>query len=278
MKFRSARTKGSDTVANSSFTPVTPVMSTAGMDRVRFTVWSDGDQMLVAPGLQYSDDGIVWTEEPGMPAALAVSEDPDLNWIMPGDPPDGPTTDRTISDAWVSVPSGLKTRDEETLEDNRLFVRGGVFALNKGGESGVRGGMVAMSIEVEPQLFGVVTGGPVRCLSGGGANALFTGLTPAIRMAQVGQIRVALEVEDIDAVTVAVSYQTSDDGVIWDTTVHAILDTPTSSANGIIYPTEFVPWEDTARFARVGALVTNTSSGDAEIRSAIVSMRVEFKE
>ncbi len=308
-----ASSEGKVPLADAKFFPVTGALSTVLIKRVRFVTWLDGEDIQGWPAVQYSNDGVNWSAFPiGVPNRWVPSPvsnyssarwyDPSVGdgywvpfgWLKPSvaPAPDAPLVDRTVATEWWTCPSDfqdiLQTTDgaPEFLDEDRLFCRFGWLAVNDSQDSGdptpPRGGLGAIVVESDPIQGGTVVGLSAYCPSGGGngttATAVFSPLTRAIPTADVASVRLTLETEAVDQVTVTLGYQKSDDGHNWGTT-HTIGSSPSSSANDIVYPTTWLSLAvDDARFIRVGAWVINANETDETLRGALVACVVDWRD
>ncbi len=289
------------------FYPATPVYPTAGVKRVRFTGWLDGDDIQGWFAIQYSNDGIRWSTFPIGVASVSDGMSgythtkyqdgvwQPLDWITRDDEDEDrePETDRTITTEWYACPGDFQSVGQAPnsgtptpLTAERLFCRFGWVVLNASQDTAVtppRGGQGAISVEVEPLDAGTAVGGPVLCTSGGGngsvATSVFTAITEAVATARFTKVRMTLEVDACNDVEVGIGYQKSDDGVTWEAPVSPITGTPVLDEDGIEFPED---WKGlsviNARFIRFGAWVKNDSASDTEVRGAVVTVRIDWRE
>ncbi len=314
MRFVALRSAGAPSNSGSAkielgdalFYPATPVYSTATVKRVRFTGWFDGDDLQGWFAIQYSNDGIRWSSFPIGVASVDDGEDGYTHtlfddgvwqpraWLVRDTPVDDrePATDRTISTKWYACPGDFQSvqqpgneGDPTPLTADRLFCRFGWVVLNATQDTGTtppRGGRGAIAVEVDSIDAGTVAGGPLLCTSGGGsgsvATPVFTALTGPIRTSLFTKVRMTVETEATDEVEVTVGYQRSDDGVTWGTPT-TITGTPVVTEDGIEFPEDWKSLTVTdSRFVRFGAWVENASGSDVEVRGAVVTVRIDWRE
>ncbi len=286
MRYFSVRSPGSDVLADALFIPTQGAMPTQGVTRVRYTFWVNGDGIRVAPGIQYDNDGVDWTLDPGIVASFIDEVETDvwepLDWLTPESNQD-PTHDRQVLTGWVDAPTGFLGLDGTPRDNDRLFFRPGFFILNVSDDGVTKGGQVAMAIEVEHIESGTTTSQMVLCCSGGGngttPTAVITPITEGLPTNGAGSVRLTLETTATDGATVTLRYQTSVDNRNWGDTGYSFSATPTLSYDGIAYQTEFMAFSPSnALYWRVCAHVVNTTSSDTQIRSAQVRARVDWRE
>ena len=267
----------SDDVTGTVFYAYPGTYNTTTLQKVQFFLYLTTEVDTgaeVAIGAQFSDDGVNW---PTDSENLGIYEEFNCGgaWIS--------ANGRTEVATLEYLPNGFEERDDGTTHTNlthlRLFVRFGVFVRNQTSVTGPRGGTVAVGVVPRMVEGGTAAGGPVMCPSGGTTVGIKTPITPTMRAEDIEKFRATINIESNTGVHLTLYRFESEDGVTWDT-VTKMEATPTSySTDGITYGSAFVAMYGTITkaFVRFGVEAKNASSGDAEYRSAVVGLRMDWR-
>lgn len=251
-----------DLVSNATGTdlwnPMTEAFSTNDIKEIRFAISLSGLGLLKAkPAVQFSNDGINWTDTPA-PVNLSAGS------------PYATTTGWTFGDgAWTSVASLGSNR--------RLFIRFGVLTLNTSG-SLWEGAQADLWIQVKPLTANSVTVGPSRVYCNS-TTALFIPLSGPIAAEDVAELRATVELASAAGSTLGVKaawQEANEPSVPADWTTTTGFGTERTTGDGITWALDFSAIGTvTKRFLRFGVLVRNTSS--ATIQACQATLRVDYR-
>ncbi len=259
----------SESIVTDLFTPMTGPMNSNDIREVRFRVRGAASALsspYVKPGMQFSDDGVKWTD-PGV--ALNYSFAPLLtnDW------------DWTSFESWLDIFASTATE--------RLFVRFGLVAKSASGTlaGAAQADMVIEMNHVSAETF---VGGP-KLVAGSGkgatANPVFWPLTDWVRSTEAVKARSSIEILQLSSVStikIASGCQVGDDLTdpsTWTTTalsnyvakgVMSMFGTSYADINSGVPPTE--------AWIRFGVFAEHQGSGGNEPGQAVVQLRIDTRD
>ncbi len=243
----------STTEANAIFNPMTDAALSHGIYKVRFSVDTEINGMEIKPGLQYSNDGITWS--------TALKDNSILSYIN--------------SSGVQHFANVLTCPDDWLSATERLFVRFGLWAYNTA-DSKPRIGRGRMMVDIVPIVSGTITGKRKATPSGGSTvGSLFTPLTEGMSAPRIAEVRCSWEmIANTGAAKTQPGYQTSNDGVTWDTAT--AIGATTRTSEGLTYGTAWSALSvNTKRLIRFGILTSNDSGTDLE--ACVSRLRVDWR-
>lgn len=260
------RTAAVDLVSGSTtetWNPMTGALSTADIVDVRFAVWLSGigSNLKVRPGLQFSVDGINWTDAAVGIYFTGTSYTTAVGW--------------TFDDGTWKTIAGLATP--------RLFVRFGLMAANVAGTT-TEGAQAKLIVQVKPQVATTLTAGPMRawCYDTTNANKVFVPMTGWIPSEQCVTVRGTIEVAATSGnVGVYCGWQQCNEPSVpsdWSGGTYTEQFGVEQTANGISFGTTFAapPGASiTKKYVRFGAIVRNTAA--AAIEACLATIRVDVR-
>lgn len=260
------RTGAVDLVSGSTtetFNPMTGALSTADIVDVRFGAWLSGlgSNIKVRPGLQFSVDGVNWSDSPVGVYFTGTSYTTAVGWTFD----DG---------SWKTIAS---------LATQRLFVRFGLMAANVSGTT-TEGVQARLIVQIKPQVATTITAGPVRawCYNTANGSKVFipmTGWVPAEQCATVrGTIEMAATSGNVGAYC---CWQQANEPSVpsdWSGGTYTEQFGTEQTSNGISFGTTFAAPPGTSvtkKYLRFGVIVRNTSANAIEACQATI--RVDLR-
>jgi hypothetical protein len=284
--FQAIRAYGPVLDEDAVFYPLTAPMRTSIGMKVRFVLWLNADGVRVAPGLQFSYDGIHWLTSDGTMLGIAgtfLDDDPPTQaWIS--------AADRTYIPGWFTLPLGFSNYGDapNPLETLPPYVRFGVFACTTSGTV-ARGGVASLQVEVQQAgEVGRVSAAGVGIPTEGGTATLFTPLTGTVSATQAAYARVSWQIDGDSGVINTggkvrtwPGYQTTIDGGLSWSSPTALTQWGDQEGNGVVYPEGFALIGNTVGpegGVRFGLFTENIGgSSDTAVRTVLASLLVEWR-
>ena len=209
------------------------------------------------PGVQFSDDGIVWSAAAGINMTSGATYATVNQW--------------TFGDTFTNIfsgPGGIGVNPA-------LFVRFGVMCSNSSGSS-VQSGTARIRVDVAPQRQGTIVSPMTKVFTDSTTHSFYP-LTGPIPSEQIAEMRSTLEITQISSdISERPAWQ---EGSNIRTFATPGWGSPTEfdtagTATGIYYGTTFASISPTAEYVRFGVVAYAAGSN---VNAALVTMRIDWR-